>query len=267
MKQKMIALSIAILLQIGVYVRYYIKAITADEGNCTGMVEVEAEGQTGPFTYLWSHGSEGKVLNQLCAGSYEVEVINRYQCSTVLKVDILKKESPLFKLDATPSCADVPNGSAAIELNSATKNLTIKWDSGSTKTQRNKLSVGEHCFSLLKTTDLGEYVVDRHCLNIKASEDCDKTAELIFDFTVNPNPFSEKLVINIGRASQQMGNGILYVYNATGKEVMRQELQLQPGQNTVEINNQSNLPNGIYNLKYREKGMLHPKVTQIIKIN
>jgi len=57
------------------------------------------------------------------------------------------------------------------------------------------------------------------------------------------------------------------VYNSTGTEVIRRELQLLPGQNTVEINDQTHLPNGIYNLKYHEKGMKQPKVTQIIKIN
>ena len=44
---------------------------------CDGLIEVvSVEGGTGPYTYQWSTGNTGSVLNQICEGDYEVTVVS-----------------------------------------------------------------------------------------------------------------------------------------------------------------------------------------------
>lgn len=271
MKQKQVwIVMISIFLSLNIQAKYYIKTLTHDSGNCTGKIEVVAEGMTEPFSYKWSNGSEEKTIDKLCAGTYEVEIFNKYACSKVLQVEILKQpESKSFSnFTKTDACKNFNNGSATISIVEETqKALRLQWDNGNTKTTRNNLAAGEHCYNLYKTTIDGEVLVERKCIAIVTGPNCKASDQLIYLFKVHPNPFSENLTIEIERASNQPAFGTLFIYNTAGKEVMRKKLQLKAGHNSLTLPVDSELPNGVYNIRYHEKGMKQPKTTQIIKIN
>jgi gliding motility-associated-like protein len=66
-------------------------------GDCDGSIVVDASGGNGPFTYLWSTGSDQPTIEDLCAGNYILTITDDL-CNYVL-TDVFVTEPPLINYD------------------------------------------------------------------------------------------------------------------------------------------------------------------------
>jgi len=64
-------------------------------GSCDGQATVTTSGGTPPYTYIWSNSATTSTNSQLCAGTYQVTVIDTNGCQTISAV-ILTAPNPLY---------------------------------------------------------------------------------------------------------------------------------------------------------------------------
>jgi hypothetical protein len=72
-------------------------------GAADGSVDINVNGATAPYNYLWSDGSTTQDLNNLAAGTYTVTVTDANGCFDIRTIQIL---NPQCLLDATSSVTD-----------------------------------------------------------------------------------------------------------------------------------------------------------------
>lgn len=80
---------------------------------------------------------------------------------------------------------------------------------------------------------------------------------------VNPNPFKDKLVVNIQSPGQ--GNAGLLLTDVSGRQIMKQMQAISTGQNVIDINGTGNLANGVYLLTVIDSGNI--QTIKVIKNN
>lgn len=92
-------------------------AVTPTSCNqCNGIITVNASGGVGPYTYLWSNGSQGSSAINLCAGVYSVQVTDATGCSNTFSISVPASggvtSSGLVATDVT--CFGANDGSASV---------------------------------------------------------------------------------------------------------------------------------------------------------
>ena len=104
----------------------------AGDGN--GAIELNVEGGTSPYTYLWSTGSTASKIENLTAGDYTVRVSDAKGCITE-KVFSVEEPSPLVIADARVNesqCFDDRNGSISLDVSGGVFPYTYQWSNGAT---------------------------------------------------------------------------------------------------------------------------------------
>ena len=59
--------------------------------DCDGSIEIQLEGGTRPFTYSWSNGSKDTSLYHICAGEYDLVVLDSINCKAELMKQIIEE--------------------------------------------------------------------------------------------------------------------------------------------------------------------------------
>lgn len=83
-------------------------------GDCDGQASISVTGGQGPYNIIWSTGYSGNSVNNLCAGSYWVEVIDANSCAKRKNFTIVNPTQ--IQINATlyhPDCG-VNNGSIVV---------------------------------------------------------------------------------------------------------------------------------------------------------
>lgn len=81
------------------------------------------------------------------------------------------------------------------------------------------------------------------------------------DFTVSPNPFTSNVNINLDWSKNE--NGVIKVYNMTGRELVSKNVQLFKGTNYVPVNELSSLPAGNYIVQFNTSaGKIFKQITK-----
>lgn len=140
----------------------------------TGSIDVTAEGNASPFTFLWSTGATSEDLTGVPAGTYTVTITNAFGCTKVLKAIIEgcdKGGIDRVEYKIVPATADDPY-SAGINLeitgNWAVPNLYFKWvdmQNGSvisTSEDLEHVGAGDYCVFITGNGCIGEKL----CINI-----------------------------------------------------------------------------------------------------
>lgn len=117
-------------------------------GGKDGMLSVQTNGGTGPYTYLWSTGESTAQISMLAAGNYTVTVTDQNACTIISQAPtILQPGTPLqITINQTKkSCSGSNNGSAsAVASGSNGLPYNYVWDNGDVGQNAAKLSVGIH---------------------------------------------------------------------------------------------------------------------------
>lgn len=73
----------------GLAIDYAVKE-PACYGGCDGAITLKAQGGNGDYTYTWEDGFQGAYKESLCAGSYEVTVVDGQGCRTSTIITMLE---------------------------------------------------------------------------------------------------------------------------------------------------------------------------------
>jgi PKD repeat protein len=102
-------------------------------GNSDGLITVQAQGGTAPYTYFWPNlNQSGSSATGLAVGVYEVQVVDDNGCAWSLNVDV----GQLLSIDAaidvltTVSCNELEDAEALVTATGGTEPYTYLWSNG-----------------------------------------------------------------------------------------------------------------------------------------
>jgi len=136
----------------------------ATPGNCDGKIKVEAEGTASPFTvliesdngYIHNRTNINGVVtfNNLCAGTYQITVTNKFMCETMLEATMTECSEEGFQLGFTKlyeptSCGSSDGGIRILGgVSGGTEPYTFEWNNGMTGSQISGLESGTYIVTI-----------------------------------------------------------------------------------------------------------------------
>ncbi|WP_422007816.1 PKD domain-containing protein [Roseivirga pacifica] len=116
-------------------------------GETTGVIEVNAVGGVGPYTYTWSNGARTNLIANVGAGTYNVIVRDANDCVVELTHTITQPTSPISihaqgKLNL--SCKDANDGRIVVDIEGGEGPYDILWSTGSRASSISNLSAGDY---------------------------------------------------------------------------------------------------------------------------
>ncbi|MCB0678266.1 MAG: gliding motility-associated C-terminal domain-containing protein, partial [Saprospiraceae bacterium] len=146
-------------------------------GASTGSLSAQAEGGTAPYTYVWSTGQQGKVIDALAAGTYTVTIFDANGCELIETSEVFQPEAPLaalFEADDV-SCFGREDGVIYLDPSGGTPPYTFSID-------------GEH---FVGTTQLVGLEAGEYNVWMRDSRGCEYiTSEILI---LEPEPLSVDL--------------------------------------------------------------------------
>jgi gliding motility-associated-like protein len=114
-------------------------------GQCTGAASVAASGGTTPYQYNWlSGGQTTAAVNNLCAGTYFVQVKDANNCTSTQQVDIIEQTVLVANGIATQATCGVCNGTITMNPAGGSGSYTYVWSNGATTASQTGLCAGTY---------------------------------------------------------------------------------------------------------------------------
>lgn len=116
---------------------------------CNGTGSVTASGSFGGYTYSWTTGSTGTVINSLCAGPYTVTVTDMYGCTASNTITVTEPTQITLSGSTTTSNCNQPDGSATVVAAGGTGGYSYLWSpGGQTTATASNLTPGLYCVTV-----------------------------------------------------------------------------------------------------------------------
>lgn len=98
-------------------------------GGNTGSIDVNVNGGTLPYTYLWSNGATTQDVSMLTAGTYTITVTDDNACEKIVSIDIFEPADPLTLSEThiDVDCYGNNTGSIDITTFGGTPPYTYQW--------------------------------------------------------------------------------------------------------------------------------------------
>ena len=91
-----------------------ISSATLNSTSCfadfDGSIDITVSGGASPYSYEWSNGDTIEDPDSLCAGNYNVQVIDNDSCSNNYTLDIFEPDSLTVLLNGSNPNCDMDNG-------------------------------------------------------------------------------------------------------------------------------------------------------------
>lgn len=188
-------------------------------GGSNGGVQLNVNGGTSPYTYLWSDNSTSQNLSSVVAGTYSVTVTDNNGCTQTFSATVTQPSVLATSIvPANATCGTCADGSANLTVSGGTANYTYAWsNSGSTEDQTGLLP--------------GTYTV-----TVTDANGCTSTDTTTINFStmiiglqqqpqswlLYPNPsFGDDLQLQVPDGAS---GTMLSVKDAAGREVFRSEV-------------------------------------------
>lgn len=128
-------------------------ANVACKGETNGAIELEINGGSAPFSYLWSNGETTESLNNLDIGDYAYTVTDATGCTSMNAITITEPtDSLMVSFLSTPeTCTGDLDGATTATIVGGTAPYTIAWSDGPTATNRTDLAGGTYTLSITDT--------------------------------------------------------------------------------------------------------------------
>lgn len=131
-------------------------------GDCDGTASAVVSGGAAPYTFVWTPepgtGQGTPIAEGLCAGTYDLQVIDGNGCDTTLVFEILENLPIVVDLALTPSgCDSLCAGTATATVSGGVGPYTYAWGPGVIAGQGTSAATGlcSGIFTLLVTDALG----------------------------------------------------------------------------------------------------------------
>ena len=118
-------------------------------GTNSGAITVFPAGGTGPYTYLWSNGDTGNMIDNIPAGSYTVTVTDANGCTDVTAGIVLGELPQLtcnVVIDQEPTTGN--NGQLSVDVDGGTAPFTYAWSNGATSPTISNLVAGTYSVTI-----------------------------------------------------------------------------------------------------------------------
>lgn len=220
-------------------------------GDCNGTATATVGGIS-PYVNGWSTGATSNALTALCAGTYEITIMDAIGCSATTTT-ALSQPTQLAATDSVyaNSCAGCNSGMASVDVQGGTTPYTYAWSNGQTTALNVYLNPGVYSYTV---TDANGCIVSGSA----TIEEITSYGTNVTDAnaTLYPNPFNDACVLTVN-GLESRGNMRFDLYNALGQRVR----SLAVTQRTTVIAKQMLVP-GVYhavlmdagqNVLYRER--------------
>lgn len=118
-------------------------------GNRNGRISVEVIGAQGPLTFLWNGVSGSVELNEIIAGSYQLELSDSVGCRLDSTFILSQPEALTIAPNIEhESCNNCENGRIALNISGGTPSYNITWNDGATGPTRNGLKPGVYSYEI-----------------------------------------------------------------------------------------------------------------------
>ncbi|MDD2387366.1 MAG: S8 family serine peptidase, partial [Bacteroidales bacterium] len=126
-------------------------------GLCDGSVNVVANGGVEPYIYNWSNGELTPEISDLCAGEYEVTVIDAIGDSNIGYVTINQNDEILASIVSYSniSCFGFSDGEATVVASGGTGSYTYTWDDSGMQTTSTAIALDEGLYTVIVTDENG----------------------------------------------------------------------------------------------------------------
>ncbi len=122
-----------------------INAVSCSD-SCDASAEVTVSGATSP-TYLWSNGATTSLVQDLCAGTYEVTVSDQ-GCEVVKNITITNPAAIVYTSTNTSSTCGQNDGSLCVNVTGGNANYSFNWSNGETTNCINNLAANAFAVSI-----------------------------------------------------------------------------------------------------------------------
>ena len=126
--------------------------INQTNGGCgeRGMIDLHAQGGTGPYTYSWNTGATSQDLLSVPSGSYTVTVTDANNCTATSNAMISNGGAIVIQLGKQlPTCSDNNDGIVFATITGGKAPYTYQWSNGSIA--KNLMNIGQGDYSLVVT--------------------------------------------------------------------------------------------------------------------
>ncbi len=183
-------------------------------GACTGTANASATGES-PFQYSWNTSpvQTGENATGLCAGNYDVTVIDSLGCTTTSNVSIGEPQPLQMSASVTNStCIGCADGSIDVTVNGGTPNYSYMWDIGETTQDLSILLAGS--YELCVTDDNGCTTCDTYFVLDAGTSVENITGQ---NFSIYPNPIADFATIKINTKGTEPSH--LKIFSSVGQVV------------------------------------------------
>lgn len=115
-------------------------------GSSTGAIDLNVQGGTPPYNYLWSNGAQTQDISNIPAGSYSVTVTDTNNCSAALAINVSEPAPLSIALDSITHllCNGTANGAINLSVSGGTLPYAYSWSNGATTQDLSGLSGGAY---------------------------------------------------------------------------------------------------------------------------
>ena len=143
------------------------------KGETDGAIELETNGGSAPFTYVWSNGETTESLSNLTAGDYAYTITDVMGCESINVVTVAEpQDSLMVSFDVTSeTCTGDLNGAVTLNITGGTSPYLVAWSDSSSATTLTNITTGEYL------------------VNIKDDQGCTLDASVFVNEKCNPRIF------------------------------------------------------------------------------
>jgi gliding motility-associated-like protein len=124
-------------------------------GGSNGSINIQSQGGSPSYDYLWSNGLTTSTISGLTIGTYTVLVTDSLNCSQTMNVTITQPQEALALTSSIVNlaCLNDPTGSIDINVTGGTASYNYLWTNGSTMEDISNLGSGDYTVTV--TDNLG----------------------------------------------------------------------------------------------------------------
>lgn len=123
-------------------------------GDATGSIDLNIDSGTRPFTFNWSNGANTEDLNNLPAGTYDVQVTDANNCQDRTSVTITEPNALAISFSTTDiSCNGASTGAIDLTITGGTAPYNISWSNGATTEDLANIPAGTYQVNITDAND------------------------------------------------------------------------------------------------------------------